>query len=149
MLGQHARVYAETQVRTADSAQLLLLLYDAALRHIVQADEAQERRDFEAKCEHLTKVQEIIFELRSGIDFGAGELAQRLDQLYLYMLRRLLEATTRRNDDALQEVSRMLRELREAWGQALKKPPHQGAGVPPAAAMPAVPPRSPSIRLCG
>ncbi|MBI3090163.1 MAG: flagellar export chaperone FliS [Candidatus Tectomicrobia bacterium] len=149
MLGQHARAYAETQVRTADTAQLLLLLYDAALRHLAQADEAEQRRDFAAKCEHLTKVQDIIFELRGGIDFGAGELAQRLDQLYLYMLRRLLEGTTKRDDEALQEVSRMLRDLREAWWQALMKPPRQGAGMPPAAAMPAVPPRSPSISLCG
>jgi flagellar protein FliS len=56
--------------------------------------------------------------LRASLDVKAGgELGQRLDALYAYMCDRLLRANLHNRPEIVDEVSRLLGELREAWAQ--------------------------------
>lgn len=126
MLAQsYARTYRANAVLTASPGQLVLMLYDAALKSLALARDAFDRpeedfRRIEVINTHLIKAQAIINELASGLNYEAGgEVARQLQRLYDYHLNRLFEANLRKNVEPVIEVERLLRELRDAWAEML------------------------------
>ena len=121
----YARAYQTQSILTASPGQLVLLLYDGALRFMAQA-----RAAFALPADDLSRIQKIntsllraqavILELRANLDPKAGgELAGNLDRLYDYHLRRLQECNLRKDEAPLIEVERLVRSLREAWAEML------------------------------
>ena len=132
MLAQgYARTYRSNAVLTASPGQLVLMLYDGALRALSIAREALERPEADARRievinHQLQKTQAIIAELQGGLNFkDGGEIATTLDRLYDYYNRRLFEANLRKQAAPVLEVERMLGELRSGWAEMLSK---QGGG---------------------
>jgi len=128
MLAQsYARTYRNNAVLTASPGQLVLMLYDGALRALGLAREAFARpEDDVARLQvinnQLLKAQAIISELQSGLDFQkGGEVATTLDRLYEYYNRRLFEANLRKQAAPVAEVERLLGELRAGWAEMLTK----------------------------
>jgi flagellar secretion chaperone FliS len=113
----YAKVGIETSVMTADPHKLILMLFDGALMSIATACASMEMKDIPAKGEAISKAIEIILNgLRASLDQEAGgELAARLAALYEYMGERLLYANLYNSRPALDEVSKLLNTLREAW----------------------------------
>ena len=128
MLAQgYARTYRANAVLTASPGQLVLMLFDGALRALAIARDALGRpesdmRRIEVINQQLLKAQAIISELQGGLNFEAGgEVATTLNQLYDYYNRRLLEANLRKQVGPVIEVERMLGELRSGWAEMLCK----------------------------
>jgi flagellar protein FliS len=126
MLAQgYARTYRANAVLTASPGQLVLMLYDGALKSLALAQEAFKRpaedvRRIEEINSHLLKAQAIIAELQSGLNMEiGGDFAKTMYRLYDYHHRRLLEANLRKQVEPVLEVERLLRELRDAWAQML------------------------------
>lgn len=123
----YARTYRANSVLTASPGQLVLMLYDGALRSLALAREgfARPERDLrriELINAQLLKAQNIILELQSTLNHEAGgEFSRTLDQLYDYYARRLWEANIRKEEAPVIEVERMLRELRDGWAEMLTK----------------------------
>jgi flagellar secretion chaperone FliS len=121
----YARTYRANAVLTASPGQLVLMLYDGALKAIALAREAFETpaddpRRIEIINKQLLKAQDIVHELQNGLNLEVGgEFARTLHRLYDYHNRRLLEANLRKEVAPLIEVERLLRELRDAWAQML------------------------------
>ena len=110
--------YRNAQIETASPDRLLLMLYDGAIRFLGQAREALSRKEIERSNHLLNRVQDIIAELMSTLDFEAGEISRSLFRLYEYMNYRLIEANAKKDPAPAEEVERMFRDLREAWQQA-------------------------------
>jgi flagellar protein FliS len=123
----HARTYRANSVLTASPGQLVLMLYDGALRAMRLAREGFARpegdpRRFESINTNLLKAQAIIDELQGTLDHQAGgEFATTMHRLYDYYNRRLLEANLRKDAQPVAEVERLLREVRDAWAEMLLK----------------------------
>lgn len=121
----YARTYRANSVLTASPGQLVLMLYDGALKSLALAREAfsQPAEDFrriQLINTHLLKAQAILAELQSGLNFEAGgEFASTMHRLYDYHIRRLTEANLRKQEAPVAEVERLVRELRDAWAQML------------------------------
>jgi len=115
----YARVEVETGVAAADPHKLILMLFDGALAAIAKARLAMTRGEIAAKGAAISKAIEIIDAgLKASLDVKAGGvLAERLAALYDYMLNRLLAANLRNDSALLDEVGRLLNELRGAWAQ--------------------------------
>ena len=115
----YAEVGVETGVACADPHKLILMLFDGTLAAIANARVALTRREIGAKGTAIGKAIAIIDGgLKASLDVNAGcELAQRLSALYDYMLRQLVTANLRNETERLDEVSRLLNELRGAWAQ--------------------------------
>lgn len=113
------RAYKTTRVNTASMGDLLLMLYDAAVRHGTAAVEALERGEKAQAHTHLLKAQEIVNELIVSLDFKV-ELSKYLYQLYEYCTHCFTQANlTKRPADA-QPAVEILSGLREAWREAVK-----------------------------
>ena len=116
--------YRAVKIQTASPSQIMLMLYDGAIRFALIAKKKIEEKDYAAKGTYIGKVQAIISELMSSLDFSmAPELCERLEQLYLYMMERLTESNLELKTEPLDEVVQLLKTLREGWNEALTSLP--------------------------
>jgi len=108
--------YRRTSVVTADPKRLVLMCYEGVMDNLKLVKQKLIEKDYEAKGRALTKAQDIINELLCSLDFEkGGSIAQNLDSLYNYMLRRIIHADVNKDVSALDEVIGMLNELKTAW----------------------------------
>lgn len=119
--------YLATHVETAAPGQLVVMLYDGALRALDKAKSAAEQdpatRRFEGIISNVATARRILTELSMALDFNQGLLPQKLFALYSYMSRRLSDALGPQGKSAIEEVACMLLELQEAWAEACAKEP--------------------------
>lgn len=115
-LAAYSSAQAHGGVAAADPHKLIVMLMDGALERISTARGCVTRGDMAEKARLLNRCVSIIGELRSSLDFqGGGQLAANLGELYDYMCRRLLKAIAENRIEILDEVSKLLHEVRGAW----------------------------------
>ena len=102
---------------TAPPEQLVLMLYDGIHRFLFQATVAMRGGDYVVTNTKLQRAEAIIDELIATLDHDAGEIADRLNALYLYSRRTLGEARIEKSPEKIEHVQGLIRELREAWAQ--------------------------------
>lgn len=112
--------YRQMSVETASPGELVLMLYNEAIRNMREAVGLIERKDVPAAGERLLKAQDIIDELRGSLDLSAGgDLASRLDRVYDYVYSQLVEANLKKASEPLEDAVKVLGELRTGWEAAL------------------------------
>lgn len=117
-MNQYQQVSAHGGVAASDPHQLILLLMNGALDAIAVAKGHMKRREAAEKGMHVSRAISIIDGLRGSLDHDVGgEMVVNLDELYRYMTQRLLQANIKDNSEWLDEVSGLLREIKEAWEQ--------------------------------
>ena len=123
-----ARMYRANSVLTASPGQLVLMLYDGALRSMALARHslakpASDRGRIMESNTHLLKAQRIIVELQTTLkmDAGDGKFSQEMFRLYGYFMRRLVEANLSKTEEPVIEVEQLLGQIREAWAEMLRK----------------------------
>jgi flagellar protein FliS len=136
----YANVGLETGIASASPHKLIVMLYDGALVALLSAKTNIAANNIAAKGTSISKAITIIDNgLRASLDKDAGgEIAANLDALYDYMSRRLLHANLKNDVPAIEEVHRLLTDLREAWvaiGDKVAQP--AGAATPAAQPAPA------------
>ena len=116
-LNAYSQVAIDAGVGTASPHKLISMLFDGALMSVAAARLHMQRKDIAAKGAAISKAIAIIDEgLKISLDVKAGgELAQNLKALYEYMCHRLLEANLKNEIEPLNEVGRLLAELKGAW----------------------------------
>ncbi len=110
--------YRESAVLTASPVQLVVMLYDGAGRFLRQAiasfDAGEEVRAGQA----IGRTQAIVEELLATLDLDrGGEIASRLQGIYVYCLKQMAEARFQKDTAKLQEVAGLLGDLRESWAE--------------------------------
>lgn len=111
--------YRTAQVSTASPGQVVVSLYDGALRFIHQAAVAYGAGNAPAGRAAVVKVERIVIELMSNLDpERGGQLATALLRLYQYMIERLSAARESAGGPGLREVEELLETLRDAWAEA-------------------------------
>ncbi|MDX1818245.1 MAG: flagellar export chaperone FliS [Marinobacter sp.] len=115
-LQAYQRVNTQTSITDADPHKLIQLLYNGAIERINMAKARMQAKDYAGKAQLLNKAIEIIGGLRSFLDFEkGGDLAARLEGLYDYMERALLEGSAKNDVAKLDEVLELLRSIKEGW----------------------------------
>jgi flagellar secretion chaperone FliS len=142
-INAYTNVGIETGVEAADPHKLILMLYEGALLALVEAKRSMTQNDIAAKGKALSKAIMIIEHgLKASLDVNAGgELGERLGALYDYMAERLLQANLHNRAELIDEVSRLLTELRGAWEQI------RPGTVPAPQSQQSAPPARPGVRV--
>ena len=109
------QAYRESSVLTATPEQLVVMLYDGAGRFLRQADAALGEGAWEHAHDRLQRGEAIVDELLATLDMDQGQIAERLQAIYIYCKRCLREARKDREGEKIRLVIRLLGELREAW----------------------------------
>lgn len=116
MASESVNPYLRNAVMTATPEQLQLMLYDGAIRFATQARDAIEQKDFELSFEKLTRAQNIISEMLSGLNYSVNEeLCKRVASVYNFLYRKLVDANVKRSVSEIDDALRVLRVERETW----------------------------------
>jgi flagellar protein FliS len=128
----YAKVGMETGVVAASPHKLIVMLFDGALVALNAAVHGMRSGNIGEKGKSISKAIMIIDSgLRAALDKKAGgEIAEGLDSLYEYMSGRLLTANITNDPAILEEVQRLLIELRDAWNAIADTPAVTGIKQP-------------------
>ena len=125
-----AQAYLSTHIATTDHGQLLLMLYDGALKFLAQAREKILARDVAGKGVLISKVIDIVNELASSLNIEkGGTLAENLNNLYFLCTARLLQANAKLDVEQLDSVVNILSGLRNAYAQIINTPEARAAAA--------------------
>ena len=113
----YANVDFQTGINSASPHQLITLLFDGILVAITKAKQHMLNQEILEKNEAISKETLLIDSgLRAGLNFQqGGELAKNLDDLYSYMLNRLMLAHLNNQPELLDEVHNLLADIKSAW----------------------------------
>lgn len=113
--------YKKTSVETASKEQILLMLYQAAIKHCKKGIEAIENKNLAKKGEYIGKMQDIIVELSNSLDFEVGgDVAKELASLYDYILYSSTQANIKIDKTYLEGCLKVLNTLYDGWTEAIK-----------------------------
>lgn len=121
-MNPYLKQYKQTQFETAPREQILLMLYDGAVKFLNLARQGFEEKDIEKIHNNIVKAQNIITEFQATLDMeNGGTFAKNLFSLYEYLNKRLLEANVKKRIDYLDEVIKHVTALRDTWREAIQK----------------------------
>lgn len=122
-----AEAYRRVEAESRSPLELVVMLYDGAVRFLAEAREAHGRRDLIARGNALSRALAIIAELQSTLNLKeGGAVAAELDRLYTYITWRLMDVNVKQDVTALDEAHKLLSTLSDAWAQTANRVP-QGA----------------------
>lgn len=118
------RAYTESSILTAPPERLVVMLYDGAIRFLQQSAVALRGDNQRVFLDRVQRAEAIIKELNLTLDMRrGGEVAQRLRSIYQFCNMHLAAATMEGDPTKVEDVIRMLADLRESWQQIAAAPP--------------------------
>lgn len=121
MVPRGADAYRKTEAQSRSPIELVVMLYDGALRFVGQAQAAA--ADKRVRSRALARAMAIITELQNTLNVReGGDVAAELDRLYSFMHGRLIDATMKGDAGALEDVRKVLVTLRDGWSQVASSP---------------------------
>lgn len=117
-----AQAYARTQKQTASKERLMVLLFEAALKHMLAGAAALEAGNHGEGSASLLKASDIVLELSASLDMDrAPELGQTLKDLYIFVNARLMKASATRETGPAREAVRVFSPIVDAFSQAVSQ----------------------------
>ena len=129
--------YRETRVKTASQGQLIIMLYEEAVKHLdrglelmgMNAGGKKNPGNIEKISKSILKAQEIVTELTVSLDFEqGGGIAQNLFSLYTWFNKELLQANIHQDTGRITSVRNQLSELKSAWAEIVAKNSSENMG---------------------
>lgn len=113
-----AQAYLQTQVTTTTQGDLLIMLFDGALKFLARAKESMAAKDYAQKGILISKALDILAELQGSLNSQkGGDLAENLKKIYLLCSSKLLMANLKMDSNLVDEVVRILTGIRDAFSQ--------------------------------
>lgn len=126
--------YLRTKIMTASPEELRLMLYEGAIKFSRNAREALPRKDFESSHNALIRAQKIVLELSTSLNHSvAPELCDKLNALYTYIYRLLIDANLKREVGPLDEAIELLEYEKQTWQLLMKQVTESKSGTATAA----------------
>jgi flagellar protein FliS len=113
---KHFKAYATNQYAQMTPERLVLALYDGAITNMFRAEDAIRDGRQVPKGEAISKAVSIFCELQACLNHQAGgELSERLEGLYDYIIRGLVKVNLDGDLTRLAELRGLVEQLREGW----------------------------------
>lgn len=122
--------YRQTAVTTASREQVLIMLYEGAIKFLKKASECTEAKDYAGKGAAVGKAHDIINELSNSLDFNVGgEIAKNLERLYAFMIEQIIQGNMNNDPSKFDQARKLLENLLEGWKGAIEQVKQQKAKV--------------------
>lgn len=132
--GRFVQEYQKGAVNGASPLQLIIMLYDGALRFMEAGKHAMQTGDLEKQNQSLQKAQKIVMELMACLDMQeGGDIARNLLALYTYALDQLVQANVGDDPSGIDRSIKIFSELRESWAEIERTLKGKGEGLADAA----------------
>ena len=114
--------YKQTSILSAPREQILLMLYEGAIKFTKLAIQAAEQKKIAERGTNIMRAYDIILELQVSLDHKVGgEIAAQLDQLYTYVLDQYTKANISGEIDPLRNSLKVIENLFDGWKVAVEK----------------------------
>lgn len=118
---KQANIYRQNQIETATPEEILIMLYEGAIRFLVVAKKGVAENDMQKCHENVLRSQHIIREFMDSLDMEiGGEMALNLYRLYEYLHYRLIQFNIKKDVAMADEVLDHLRSLKTTWEEAIR-----------------------------
>ena len=122
------QAYMQTRITTTDQGQVVVMLYDGAIKFLTQAKTKITEKDYANKGILISRAMDIINELDSSLNMEkGGDLSQNLHNLYFFCNAKLLQANLKMDLGLIDHVINILTGLRNAFAEISTKPEAQAA----------------------
>lgn len=118
--------YNNSKILTASPAELVLMLYDGAIKFCNISIAALEAGDVAKAHTNIVKVEKIIDHFRVTLDMSYP-VAQDFDRVYEYLAKRLVEANLKKDKEIMEEVCTHIRSMRDTWKEVMRRNGARGA----------------------
>ena len=120
--------YHHDEIATSSQGKLIVMMYEGALKFVNLAIEGIDNNDISKKGTYINKAHDIINELSFALDVEkGGEVAQKLESLYRFVLHQLTRANIKSDRKALESIINILTPLMDGWTEVLIKSKNPGA----------------------
>ena len=119
-LNQAYQAYQNNKILTASPAELTLFLYEGAIKFCNVAMLGIEQNDIMKTHNNIRKVENIIDELRSTLDFKYP-VAKDFENVYKYIYDLLVQANMQKDKETLEKALEQIRGMRDTWKQVMEK----------------------------
>ncbi len=119
MAFNYAAAYQNNKIKTANKAELTLMLYDGAIKFCNKAKVAIEEGNIQESNNNIIKAENVIVELRTSLN-KKYPVAEDFERVYDYVYRRLIEANIHKDKEVLEDAIGIIREMRETWIEVMK-----------------------------
>lgn len=114
--------YLRNQVLSAKPEELRLMLFDGAIRFLNLGRKGLVDKDYDVSYTNISKAQKIVLELSNSLNRDVmPEVTEKLSALYTYIYRLLVDASTTREPQPLDEAVNLLKYERETWAMLIEK----------------------------
>lgn len=114
--------YKATSVQSASREKILLMLYEGAIKFTKLAIKAAEEKKIADRGVNIGRAFDIVMELNNTLDHKVGgEIANQLEQLYMFMMDQYTKANISGNPEPLKANLKLLQTLYDGWVQAVEK----------------------------
>ncbi|MDR0220962.1 MAG: flagellar export chaperone FliS [Lachnospiraceae bacterium] len=111
--------YNNSKILTASPAELVLMLYEGAIKFGNIAIMAIEQKDIQKAHNNIIKVQRIVDNFRATLDMKYP-VAEDLDRVYSYLQGRIIDANVRKDKEIMEEIVMHLRSMRDTWKEVMR-----------------------------
>lgn len=116
-----AKAYHKTSIETASKEKILLMLYEACIRHLKRCKLAMEQKNYAEKGVALGKAQDILNELSNSLNHElGGDLSKQLEGLYLHMFQETTKANIENDPKKVDHCIKLMETLYEGWKGAVE-----------------------------
>ncbi len=108
--------YRKNQVAGMNQKEMIVLLYNGALKFLGQAEEELTNENTEGFADRVERVHRIVYHLYTTLDFDAGgDIADKLGSLYSFIISQLYILNSTRNSAIIDDLREILMNLKEGW----------------------------------
>ena len=111
--------YANNRIMTSTPGELRLMLYEGAIKFCNIAVEAMKKKELEKAHVNIIKVENIIMEFQATLKHEYP-VSKDFDQVYSYLMKRLVDANVKKDPEVLEEVLEHLRTMRDTWKEVMR-----------------------------
>ncbi|MBZ4665464.1 flagellar export chaperone FliS [Mahella sp.] len=112
--------YRQSSIMTASPGELILMLYDGAIKFIKQAKGYIDEKDMQKAHDAIIKAEDIMAELMADLD-PDYEISQSLYSLYEFINDCLINANIKKDKQLLDQSLELINDIRQTWAQAVKQ----------------------------
>lgn len=110
------KAYRSAEVQTVSQRDLLVKLFEGAMRFLREAQAAIRNDEIELRHTRCTKAKAIFIELLSTLNFEqGGEVAGQLRDLYLFIVSEISVANLKNDAEVVDGVLKVIDPLLQAW----------------------------------
>lgn len=113
--------YKTAEVGTASKLKLVVMMYDGAIRFLIECKKRIDAGDIAGRGLYISKAQRIIGELQESLNVQqGGQIAVQLEQLYGFVIHNLTKANIKGDKIAIDQALHILENLRDAWREVMQ-----------------------------